>query len=1574
MTPRTLPHLLAVIVAVLAAAGLYGYAFSAELPVGGLRGRLIASDTKQPLAGITLVIRPGVPKDGMDTLDAKTDKDGYFVVPRRPAGNYELTPHTSAYKSRSVKTAVLEGKVATADLKLDPGSPYLNLNIHQHAFLPGDNPRVAVNGFRQGEQVKIRILTVDAETMLHEDSSKLRELLTPISTSTARGASLLHGGKIQLLRTIEHRIAKRDAEGVFYDFEHLGTLSPGIYLLQAEGDGNSAVGWLMVTDLALITKSAEGQARLFTVDLRTGVPVPAARVVVYQQRNVLKELRTDANGRAEFNTNYANSDGISAIARRGESVAFMNFRPFGSAWYGEDGKPEQYRVFTYTERPVYRPGHHVMFKGVVRKLEREGYSIPAPRTVGIEVKDQQETAIYRGQASMNTHGSFAGEFDLSSAAAAGSYTITAKLGDEEHSEMFVVASYRKPEWRVEVTSPKKSYVRGDQVDATVSAQYYYGAPVSNARVEYTIVRSQYWSYGDEDSEYLYGEMDHSEGIYGEVVENGEARTDAEGIAHIRFSSKAGDPTEVSDFEYTVQATVIDLSERTASGDLTVRVSAGQYRLEATPSRYMAPPGEQVTIAAKLQDLDQKPVPNVPVEVKATLYLWDRSGSHEKVLAASTVSTDAKGQLSFPVTLSDTGSVTVRLSARDPRGNRVEATTDIWVTSYEGGDYGGTLPSISMVPDRKEYRIGDTAQILINVEHPGATALVAAESVRVLELKQVRLAKKSTVVHFPIREGYDPNFFVTACFVRDREFITNQVLIRVNPENHRLNVTIESDRADYHPGDTATFKIRTTTAAGGKPVPAEVSFGVVDEAVYAIQEEPSRGLWEAFYPRRENQVLTEFSFPQIYLGDADKDGPQIAVRKKFPDTAFWDPFVRTDSSGRATVRVTLPDSLTSWRATAVAETDRTQIGKKTLNVRVAKELTLRLQTPRSITEGDTLNVSAIAHNYTKSAQDVPIELAVRGVELLGKARQTVHLAPEEAKRVDWEIKATTPGDAVFTATARAGAFTDGLELTVPVRAFARQDVDYRSGAVTETEVTEELELDPAAARGTLEIRTSPSLAGTILGSLDYLATFPYGCVEQTMSGFLPDVVLSQSLRDLHLDRPKLAKSLPEMTTAGLLRLYGMQNESGGWGWWQYDQPDAWMTAYVMFGLDLAHRNGMELNPRVRENGLSALKQIAEEEKLRPDDAMFVAYVLALNGANPEASKLLQRFEKQVGKLQRRSQGYRILALVTLGGSQNREQATAAMDYLWSVVEEAGGQYHWSEPRGKQWTHVPQDVESTALVLKAALALDANDSRLPGIVRWLLVRRRGGHWVSTRDTAWILLALTDYLRLSGELRPDYQLTVALNDRELRSETIRPTDALREEEVIRIPLSELKGQNRVRIRREGASGSLYYSVRLTQEIRTATFAPESTVPGLSLKREYFVLTNGRDANGQIVTLPSAKPVTRFRVGDRILVRLTITSSQALEYLMIEDPLPAGCEVQDRGEIPFPEWDYWWSNMEVRDDRVAFFTRDYGAEEKQAVLEYYLRPEHSGKIQSLPTVLEDMYNPAVRATTAESRLEIGR
>lgn len=1557
--------------ALAATVGVYAAAFSAETPVGAVNGRVVATDTGRPISGLDVTLRPNTPESGTDTRNATTDENGEFRLLRVPAGPYSLEVHAEVHRlNLPPSITVEEGKTAAVEARMVPGDPFLNLNIHQHAYLPGDAPRLALHGFRQGSTLNLELHAIDTVALVRDHGNDLRSLLNPVAATARPGAfTSLRGKHLKKVRSWTHSVTKRNAEGVFYDYERLESLDPGVYVVVARGEKAEALGWLMITDLALVTKSARGRVVAYAAHLKTGKPVPGARVTAFRGSKVTGSGTTNAQGLADLGVVAGQDEHeASAIAQHGSSIAFMRFNP---AAYGSS---DRYRVFTYTDRPVYRPGHTVRFKGVIRRMEKAGYSVPSPGLVAFEVVDPMDTVLYKDQAPLSDLGSFAAELDLPAEAQSGDYFIRTRFQGETHEDSFSVAAYRKPEWRVDVSTPKPRYVRGENVPVTVKADYYYGAPVVEGQVRWTVFRSRHWSYWwDQEEEPLYDYEAEFADDYGEIVAEGNGLTDEDGTLSFEFPTRLDDAREAVDpsaeYRYNVEVEVVDLSQRLATGNTQVRVSPGEITLNAEPQRYVAMPGSEVPVRIRVRDLQDRPAAGVAVKMTAALQDWQNGRPVEQVLSTSSARSDAQGELNLLVRLSKTGLVAIRASATDSRGNRVEATTDIWVSRDDGGDYGANYPTLSVLLDKKQYRMGDWVQVLVNTDRPGPTALVALESTEIHELRTVPLKSKSTVVRFRVREGYDPNVFVTACFVKNREFTTNQAKINVSPDAHRLRVTIEADREVYRPGETATYRISTTDTAG-RPVRAELSFGVVDESVYAIREESKYGIWERFYPRRTNDVLTEFAYPPIYLGDADKAGANVAVRKNFPDTAYWNHDVVTDASGRATVRVKMPDTLTSWRATAVGHTGHTQLGKATTNVRVMKDLTLRLQVPRVFTQGDRLQISAVTHNYSQSAQEVTVSVAAQGLRLQERTDRRLRLAPGQAETVTWEVRAEEPGEATVTATAVAGALSDGMELKVPVRPFAHETVEYRTGTVSDAGTTESFKIGAGLAGGELELRLAPTLAGTVLGSLDYLVTYPYGCTEQTMSSFLPDVVVLRTLRSLGLHRSELEERLPRVTQAGLLRLSGFQHYDGGWGWWEHDDTDPWMTAYVMLGLTTARSSGVAINPHMYRRGLTSLAQLAQRTNLTPDDAMFVAYSLAEAGSAGKAKSLLAILNnpKKVAKLQIRSLGYAVLALHKMG---ERERARSVLGELWKRSINAGGTYHWAEARNGAYWRIPADVESTALALKAAVAVSPNDERLPGVVRWLLLKRRADRWESTRDTAWILFALSDYLVLTGELRPDYRLAVRLNGKELLAEQIGPEGALKPELVVRIPATELQRENSLQISREGA-GTAYYSLRVTQQRRAEQFAPESALAGLSIQREFFRLQTRRDANGRPLVTAEERPTHTARVGDRLLVRLTVKNKQPLEYLMIEDPLAAGCEVQDRGQVSFDEWSYWWSHMDVRDDRVSLFVREL--EPGTHVLEYYLRPEQAGAMRVLPAVLEDMYVPSTRCSTSDDRLQITR
>src|SRR6185437_13080543 len=293
-----------------------------------------------------------------------------------------------------------------------------------------------------------------------------------------------------------------------------------------------------------------------------------------------------------------------------------------------------------------------------------------------------------------------------------------------------------------------------------------------------------------------------------------------------------------------------------------------------------------------------------------------------------------------------------------------------------------------------------------------------------------------------------------------------------------------------------------------------------------------------------------------------------IRKAFPDTAFWAADLTTDSAGHAQARVGFPDSLTTWRATARGAAPGERFGQAVLKTIVRKNLIVRLAVPRSFVQGDEVVISALVHNYLQAAKRARVQLQVQGLDILsGAATQEIDVASRGEAKVDWRVKAQLGRQARITAEALTDEESDALEMDlhinppgVPIRE-AKSGSISNSGSAGFSLIFPE---DSVPGSRSLSIHLSPSIAGSIFGALQYLTSFPYGCVEQTMSSFLPDIMVTKAVKELGLKEPIDEGDLHQKIQAGLDRLYSFQHDDGGWGWWVSDASHPFMTAYVVAG--------------------------------------------------------------------------------------------------------------------------------------------------------------------------------------------------------------------------------------------------------------------------------------------------------------------------------------------------------------------------------------------------------------------------
>ncbi len=1625
------------------------FAFSNEVPVGTVRGHVLLSESHQSLAGAEITFYPiyphGVKSQPRRHRFAVSNDDGQFVITHLPAGDYRVYANSASHAVQNLSVSVQEGQTTPLELVLARSKPEFALKEHQKVFGTQEKANLGLSGYvdtqkTQSDKIHLRLYRTRLSTLLEnpDNEQKLDSVGRSYDPSPTLPKELLHpkvGMAPQIVQERDISITTGDKEGFFYQKLNFEKLPTGLYLLDLAHAKNSVCSWILVTDTALIVKRSQNQILAYAVDMQSGQPLPNSAVRAYRNGTVVAQSQTDPQGLASLtipqtapHRNASRADGgdeadsadaakITTLAIRGDDEAIITRDYFRNEDAGA------FAVHAYTDRTIYRPGQKIAFKGIVRRIKdmdavdpTQRYAVPANEPVTVEIRDKDSERILLTKLATNRYGSFNGSVQLDPEAATGVYTLITTLRGEEHTHQIVIASYQKPEFSVSVTPEKKRYRRGDTVTMTVSAQYYFGAPVVGAKVKYSVYSSpDFSSLPDEESS---DEPDNSpqpdesgfdggtESFYGEVHSDGATTLDENGKAVIRFVAKGdSDSSYVQADNYNVNATVTEGEDREVSADGTATVVAGDFRLAVKPDGSVAAPGEATNVNLTAKDHDGKPVANVAVELEMGFHEWRRIKNddegkfayHYTQVGTLHATTGLDGKVTMPVVAPRAGELYLKARAFDSGHRKVIGTSYIWVAADQGGDLNTEYADLSLLTDKHHYSPGETARVLINSSRIGQTVLLTVEGNRVYATQSVVIKQHSTIVRVPLPANYGPNVFLAACYVRQKHYATSETSLRVATLGQQINVKITADReamnaaksadsgapgsapkltfAHYAPGDKITYMVQTTDPQG-HAVPAELSFGVVDESIYALRKDDPRALRDSFFPNRNNRVSTEYSFAIQYLGDADKAEPQIAARKKFPDTAYWNPTLVTDANGLATVSFALPDNLTTWRATATAHTLDTRLGRSTEQVLVSKDFLVRLQTPRSLTQHDSSRVVALVHNDTGVTQTAQVHLTAENLTVNGPAVQSLTLESGKAGEAIWNVTADGYGAAKLRVTAytpktNSVQFTDGVETTLPIRPHGREVVTAFAGEVTaKNPETEVVRLDPKAVPelSRLTVHVTPSIAGSLVGATNYLIGFPYGCTEQTMSRFLPDLLVERVLKLHGMSDVKRQEELPRMVHAGLNRLYRFQHPaSGGWGWWEHDADSPWMTAYVLYGLATAQAEGYPVTDNALTKGKAAAAKMVKDPTLDPDSGAFLLYALALNGDQATSRSEFDRIF--AGKPHGAGYAYLVLTAKLLG-----IDALPALDRMNQQAEWADGTLHWKYHTGYlDWDW--DNSEMTAMALRAQLAVNPQDPRVNGILRWLMLHRTGDYWGSTRDTAWALAGLCDYLKSQSGSIPGGQVTIKLNGVVRQTYTLTP-DLLKEPQLtLHVPATELRhDKNDVTLERSSGGSPIFYSVEWKQIVATedmpAVSPPSVKGETLTVKREYLRL-KPQKAGMDSWSLQTEPTNNQLAQGDRIRVRLTIDAPRDMAYVLIEDPFPAGCEVNERGDASeVVDWGYWWQGVDVRDDHIAFFAKTIT--KGKHVIEYNLRAQTPGSYHTLPTLVQGMYTPETRAETAETRVVI--
>jgi uncharacterized protein YfaS (alpha-2-macroglobulin family) len=706
---------------------------------------------------------------------------------------------------------------------------------------------------------------------------------------------------------------------------------------------------------------------------------------------------------------------------------------------------------------------------------------------------------------------------------------------------------------------------------------------------------------------------------------------------------------------------------------------------------------------------------------------------------------------------------------------------------------------------------------------------------------------------------------------------------------------------------------------------------------------------------------------------------------------------------------MPDNLTTWRATAIGITQDSKVGQNTDHTITRKNLLVRLETPRFFREGDEVSISTIVHNYLSESKKVKVYFTPGVLKLLGskitseggtqtsmngqlsnwtKRSYEININKDSELRIDWIVKVNIPtGEAIIKTEALTNEESDAVELKVPIQPKGAKIVEPVNTNYTGVGIKNlEFNLPPNTNMKTAKFSLSavPSLAGSILKALDDLTGYPYGCVEQTMSKFLPTLIVANTFKEIKAPlNSSTINELPKMVEAGLKRLYNFQHSDGGWGWWTYDQTHPYMTAYVIYGLSLAKNAGFKVDSLSFNNGLNNLKnQIKDSEYIDFTTRAFMLYSLstALQNNKRNDDSLYKQMAVNLSKENLNPYALSLLA-ITLKNFNDINDLSGILMLLSKSAIEVSSFAYWG---GKAWHYSWQDdkVQSTAFAVKA-LMLDKNyTSLVTKAISWLLQNKQGFSWKSTQETSTVIFALTDYIKMTNELNPDFNVFVYINNKEVLKKKFTKDNIFENIQTVILDgqNSDLlrPGINNIKIVKTG-KGKLYFSALNTY------YSPEkfASKNHFNVKRNYFLLNPVNE--GDKILYEKDKFKGEIKSGQLLLVQTNVQLKEKdLQYFILEDMLPSGFEaVKNERNI-----DLWedkeqsvkisrsrniihreYADEEYHDDRISFFVTNV---KRNMKFSYIIQAQIPGKFNVNPAQGYLMYYPEVNGKSTQEIINV--
>ena len=1024
---------------------------------------------------------------------------------KKPETTFRVTLDKSLADSFGQKL----GKDETLEFKVGPADPFIWLSGNGFVVLDPDGPRQLSLYTTNYQTVKINLYAVEPRDWI--DFQVYRQLHyrgpnDPAAKELVLPGRLIYSKQLELKKSPNDMIETQiDLTPAFKD--GFGQAVVAVESINPTTDyaHNPLLCWAQSTKIGLDAFVDNKQLIGWANSLVDGAPLSDVKMEILAT-NVTGTTGTD--GLANLQLKVAPDANMSVlVARRGNDVAILPEQP--DIWWNEGTwhkRPQKDALawYVFDDRKLYRPGEEVHIKGWIRRMGTGvggdvGPLNGAIKTLSYIVQDERETEITKGVLTPNAFGGFDTAFKLPDNMNLGNASVKFEITDSafvdaDYTHTFQVQEFRRPEFEVTAKNETEGPLFvGAHAEVSVKATYFAGGGLTDTEVKWGVRSTPTTFTPPNRGDYTFGKWIpwwRSESESGETrTSNFTGRTDTSGKHRLRIDFDSVNPPRPSTLE--AEATVQDVNRQTWSAKTTLLVHPANLYVGLKSDKLFVQPGEPLVVQSIVTDLDGKAIANREVKMHAVLMDWKQVEGVFKEVESNPQdciiqSTNDAATCTFKA--NEGGRYRVVAAIHDDEDRANESELSLWVA-------GGKLPSngkveeetVDLIPDRKEYKDGETAQILVQAPFYPAEAAMTVRRSGIVKVTRFRIDGPTYTLRLPIEDAWTPNVHVQVDLVgtepravlqtaataeiRRPAFASGEINLSIPPLSRKLNVVVTPRDKTLEPAANTVVNVEVKDASGKPVARSEVAVVVVDESVLALTGYELNDPLAIFYSDRptntedyhsrahlelsdvgvgfgygpgqggaggggvmetvimsaaaESYSVTVRSVSNLVIDGLNENSDKIALRANFNALAVFAPAVRTDLNGRVQVQVKLPDNLTRYRVMAVAVAGGTQFGLDESAITARLPLMARPSAPRFLNFGDRFELPIVVQNQTNAP--LPVDVAVRATNAA-----LVHTGASHSNIAGRRV--TVPAN-------------DRVEVRIPVAAIKAGIARFQIGAVS-----------------------------------------------------------------------------------------------------------------------------------------------------------------------------------------------------------------------------------------------------------------------------------------------------------------------------------------------------------------------------------------------------------------------------------------------------------------------------------------------------------------------------------------------